>query len=128
MLVIPFLIGYAMGLRYLSIIRSDERIRQRAVTWLAMPAAIVLAWTLLRFLRWYGILTCAKTGWGTRHNGAEVSLNTRVSEIHQPEPAPALTGQTAPTGAATVQFGRREPHYYPTSDPWAEQRPSTDSW
>ncbi len=74
MLVIPFLIGYAQGLRYLSIIRSDERIRQRAMTWLAMPLAIVLAWTLLRSLRWYGILTCAKTGWGTRQNGAEVSL------------------------------------------------------
>ncbi|MFF9819395.1 glycosyltransferase [Streptomyces sp. NPDC014006] len=79
MLVIPFLIGYAQGLRYLSIIRSDERIRQRAVTWLAMPLAIVLAWTLLRFLRWYGILTCAKTGWGTRQAGAEVSLGTQAA-------------------------------------------------
>ncbi|MFH8899114.1 glycosyltransferase [Streptomyces coeruleorubidus] len=80
MLVIPFLIGYAQGLRYLSIIRSDERIRQRAVTWLAMPLAIVLAWTLLRFLRWYGIFTCAKTGWGTRQAGAEVSLSPTAAE------------------------------------------------
>ncbi|MER5582302.1 glycosyltransferase [Streptomyces asoensis] len=74
MLVVPFLIGWAQGLRYLSIIRSDERIRSRALTWLAMPAAIVLAWTVLRWLRWYGIATCAKTGWGTRQNGAEVTL------------------------------------------------------
>ncbi|MGW2614128.1 glycosyltransferase [Streptomyces sp. NPDC001500] len=74
MLVVPFLIGWAQGLRYLSIIRSDERIRSRALTWLAMPAAILLAWTLLRWLRWYGIATCARTGWGTRQNGAEVSL------------------------------------------------------
>ncbi|MFJ3993243.1 glycosyltransferase [Streptomyces sp. NPDC090032] len=128
MLVIPFLIGYAMGLRYLSIIRSDERIRQRAVTWLAMPLAIVLAWTLLRFLRWYGILTCAKTGWGTRHNGAEVSLDTRVSEIRQPEPAPVLAGHPAPPRADTAQFGMQKPRYYPASDPWAEQRQSTDTW
>ncbi|WP_368396463.1 glycosyltransferase [Streptomyces sclerotialus] len=76
MLVVPFLIGWAQGLRYLSIIRSDERIRSRLVTWLAMPGAIVLAWTLLRWLRWYGIATCAKTGWGTRQNGAEVSLTS----------------------------------------------------
>ncbi|MFE4997710.1 glycosyltransferase [Streptomyces mirabilis] len=74
MLVVPFLIGWAQGLRYLSIIRSDERIRSRALTWLAMPAAILLAWTVLRWLRWYGIATCAKTGWGTRENGAEVTL------------------------------------------------------
>ncbi|MEU9477727.1 glycosyltransferase [Streptomyces sp. NPDC048191] len=78
MLVVPFLIGWAQGLRYLSIIRSDERIRSRALTWLAMPAAIVLAWTVLRWLRWYGILTCAKTGWGTRQNGAEVTLADAV--------------------------------------------------
>ncbi|MER6617552.1 glycosyltransferase [Streptomyces xantholiticus] len=79
MLVIPFLIGYAQGLRYLSIIRSDERIRSRALTWLMMPLAIVLAWTVLRFLRWYGIFTCARTGWGTRQNGAEVTLGGQSS-------------------------------------------------
>ncbi|MEU2582198.1 glycosyltransferase [Streptomyces avermitilis] len=82
MLVVPFLIGWAQGLRYLSIIRSDERIRSRLLTWLAMPAAIVLAWTLLRWLRWYGMATCAKTGWGTRQNGAEVTLT-------EPAPTPA---------------------------------------
>ncbi len=79
MLVVPFLIGWAQGLRYLSIIRSDERIRSRVVTWLAMPAAILLAWTVLRWLRWYGIITCAKTGWGTRQNGAEVALADSVT-------------------------------------------------
>lgn len=83
MLVVPFLIGWAQGLRYLSIIRSDERIRSRLLTWLTMPGAIVLAWTLLRWLRWYGIVTCAKTGWGTRQNGAEVSL------APHPSPTPA---------------------------------------
>ncbi|WP_333737344.1 glycosyltransferase [Streptomyces sp. IBSBF 2806] len=81
MLVVPFLIGWAQGLRYLSIIRSDERIRSRALTWLAMPAAILLAWTVLRWLRWYGIATCAKTGWGTRQNGAEVSLTERPTTV-----------------------------------------------
>lgn len=73
-LIVPFLIGWAQALRYLSIIRSDERIRQRLVTWLLMPLAVVGSWTVLRFMRWYGMATCARTGWGTRQNGAEVAL------------------------------------------------------
>lgn len=74
MLVVPFLIGWAQGLRYLGVIRSDERIRSRVLTWLMTPLAIVMGWTVLRVLHWYGMATCAKTGWGTRQNGAEVSL------------------------------------------------------
>lgn len=74
-LIVPFLIGWAQALRYLGIIRSDERIRQRAVTWLLMPLAVVGSWTVLRAMRWYGMATCARTGWGTRQNGAEVTLD-----------------------------------------------------
>jgi hyaluronan synthase len=82
-LLVPFLIGWAQALRYLGVIRSDERMRQRAVTWLLMPLAVAGAWTVLRAMRWYGAATCARTGWGTRQNGAEVSLAAA-------EPAPAL--------------------------------------
>lgn len=78
-LIVPYLIGWAQALRYLSIIRSDERIRQRIVTWLLMPLAVVGSWTVLRFLRWYGMATCARTGWGTRQNGAEVALATAAA-------------------------------------------------
>ena len=80
MLLVPFLIGWAQGLRYLGVIRTDERIRSRVMTWLAMPLAIILAWTVLRWLRWYGIATCANTGWGTRQNGAEVSLGASLGQ------------------------------------------------
>jgi hyaluronan synthase len=73
-LIVPFAIGWAQALRYLGIIRSDERIRSRCLTWLLMPLAVVSAWTVLRAMRWYGIATCARTGWGTRQNGAEVTL------------------------------------------------------
>jgi hyaluronan synthase len=75
-LIVPFLIGWAQALRYLGVIRSDERIRSRAVTWLLMPLAVVGSWTVLRVMRWYGMATCARTGWGTRQNGAEVTLDT----------------------------------------------------
>ncbi|HWM96932.1 MAG TPA: glycosyltransferase [Streptosporangiaceae bacterium] len=80
-LIVPFLIGWAQALRYLGVIRSDERIRSRAVTWLLMPLAVVGSWTVLRVMRWYGMATCARTGWGTRQNGAEVTLDA---------PAPAV--------------------------------------
>lgn len=46
-----------------------------------MPAAILLTWTVLRWLRWYGIATCARTGWGTRQNGAEVSLTETPTTV-----------------------------------------------
>jgi hyaluronan synthase len=74
-LLVPILIGWAQALRYLGVIRSDERIRHRAVTWLLMPAAVLASWTILRAMRWYGMATCARTGWGTRQHGAEVALN-----------------------------------------------------
>lgn len=88
-LFVPFLIGYAQGLRYLSVFRSDERLRSRALTWLMMPLAVVWAWTALRWLRWYGAATCARTGWGTRQDGAEVSLDSPVQD------KPAMAGTAA---------------------------------
>ncbi|MFF3494799.1 glycosyltransferase [Streptomyces sp. NPDC002795] len=96
MLWIPFLLGWAQGLRYLGIIRTDERIRSRLLTWLMMPLAIIMAWTWFRWLRWYGIVTCAKTGWGTRQNGAEVSLAGGT-----PTPQPSVS--TPGTPLAVVQ-------------------------
>lgn len=78
-LVVPFLIGWAQALRYLSIARSDERLGRRLVTWLLMPLAVVGSWTVLRVMRWYGMATCARTGWGTRQHGAEVALTTAVA-------------------------------------------------
>lgn len=88
-LIVPFLIGWAQALRYLGIIRSDERIRHRAVTWLLMPLAVIGSWTVLRAMRWYGIATCARTGWGTRQHGAEVTLDAPA-----PAPAPLLDDDT----------------------------------
>jgi cellulose synthase/poly-beta-1,6-N-acetylglucosamine synthase-like glycosyltransferase len=112
MLVIPFLIAYAQGLRYLSIIRSDVRIRFQLVTWSMMPIAVILAWTHLRFMRWYGIFTCAKTGWGTRQKGAEVSLGGGSAGVMTPVPPTAKlydpdTETTLNTEQAPLRTGRR---------------------
>jgi hyaluronan synthase len=90
--VVPFLVGWVQTLRYLSIVRSDERIRSRILSWLLTPLAVVLSWTVLRGVRWYAMATCAKTGWGTRQNGAEVSLGGQAAALTAvPAPgAPAL--------------------------------------
>ncbi|MFF0139727.1 glycosyltransferase [Streptomyces sp. NPDC005227] len=79
-LIVPVLIGWAQALRYLGVIRNDERIRERALTWLLMPVAVVASWTVLRTMRWYGMATCARTGWGTRQQGAEVTLDAPAAE------------------------------------------------
>ncbi|MGW0581935.1 glycosyltransferase [Streptomyces sp. NPDC002920] len=80
-LVVPFLIGWAQGLRYLSIARSDETFAGRLATWLLMPLAVAGSWTVLRAMRWYGMATCARTGWGTRQNGAEVALDRQAPAV-----------------------------------------------
>ncbi|MFE3019999.1 glycosyltransferase [Streptomyces sp. NPDC059256] len=124
-LLIPFLIGWAQGLRYLSIIRSDERIRSRIVTWMLMPLAVVFAWTVLRFMRWYGAATCANTGWGTRQGGAEVSLDGASASAAQPSGTPA-DAEPSPAGQSPAgqsyggQSGTGQPGAGPVdTEPWA---------
>jgi hyaluronan synthase len=80
-LVVPFLIGWAQALRFLSIARSDETFTGRLATWLLMPLAVTAAWTVLRVMRWYGMATCARTGWGTRQHGAEVALASTAASL-----------------------------------------------
>lgn len=77
-LFVPFLIGWAQGLRYLTVVRDDEKWWSRVGTWTLMPLAVIWSWTVLRWLRWYGMATCGNTGWGTRQNGAEVTLDPPV--------------------------------------------------
>ncbi|GHA46987.1 hypothetical protein GCM10010345_59350 [Streptomyces canarius] len=61
------------------------------------------AWTWYRRLRWYGILTCARTGRGSHRNGAEVSLVGGTSSARPPA--------SAAISATPV---------YATTDPWYE--------
>lgn len=88
-LLVPVLIGWAQALRYLSVVRSDEKVRSRVVTWLLMPLAVIGSWTVLRWMRWYGMVTCAKTGWGTRQSGAEVTMSL-IEDAHPTAKMPTL--------------------------------------
>jgi len=74
LLFIPLFVGYGRSLRYLTIRRYDEPWWSQVLTYLLAPLVAIWAYTVLRFIWWYGIATCLKTGWGTRQNGVEVSL------------------------------------------------------
>lgn len=68
LLLIPLAVGYGQGLRYLTVSRSDESFWYRFVTYLCQPIPSLWSFFVLRFLRYYAIATCLKTGWGTRQD------------------------------------------------------------
>lgn len=68
LLVIPVLVGYGQGLRYLTVWRSDESFMYRFTTYLMQPIPALWTYFVLRFVRYYAIATCLRTGWGTRQD------------------------------------------------------------
>jgi len=73
--VIPIAVGYAQACRYLLVGRSDESVRSQLVTVALSPLATLWSFVVLRAVRWYGMVTCLKTGsWGTRET-VEVTLS-----------------------------------------------------
>jgi hyaluronan synthase len=73
LVVVPVLIAYGQGLRYFTVRRSDQSRWSQWVTYLLTPVTALWVFFGLRVIRWYGMATCLKTGWGTRKK-IEVSL------------------------------------------------------
>lgn len=73
LVAVPVLVGYAQTLRYLTVRRSDQSLGYQWATWALTPIAVVWALVVLRAIRWYGVATCWRTGWGTRKT-VEVAL------------------------------------------------------
>jgi hyaluronan synthase len=82
---VPVVLDYARSLRYLTVTRADESFRSQLLTWALSPLMSLWAFAVLRFVRFYAIATCTRTGWGTRQNGAEVTL----APAPAPVPVPA---------------------------------------
>jgi hyaluronan synthase len=78
LLVVPILVGYGQALRYLGIARSDQSFRSQLLTVALSPLATLWAFTVLRVVRWYGMATCRKTGWGTRKT-VEVTMQAALA-------------------------------------------------
>lgn len=68
MLVVTAAIGLLQCLRYMTYRRSDVSLRSQLLTLAMFPLAALWAFFVLRGIRWYGIATCWKTGWGTRQS------------------------------------------------------------
>lgn len=71
--LIPVLIAYGQGLRYFTVRRSDQSRWSQIATYMLTPVTALWVFFGLRVIRWYGMATCLKTGWGTRSK-VEVSL------------------------------------------------------
>ncbi len=65
-ILIPILVGYGQGLRYLTVKRSDESFKSQLLTFTLAIFTTVWSFFVLRAVRWYSILTCRKGGWATR--------------------------------------------------------------
>jgi hyaluronan synthase len=66
MLGFSLLVCYCVGIKYLTIARSDQGLGFQIGTLLMAPAMLVWTALVLRPLRIYSIATCYRTGWGTR--------------------------------------------------------------
>jgi hyaluronan synthase len=64
--MIGLLLMYVVTLRVFIIKRSDETFLQLLLQWLMSPLIIIWGWLVFRPLRIYAMMTCYKTGWGTR--------------------------------------------------------------
>ncbi|HEY4964177.1 MAG TPA: glycosyltransferase [Candidatus Saccharimonadales bacterium] len=66
LILVPILVGYGEGLFYLTIKRSDVSFKSQMLTYSTSIFATFWSFFVLRFVRWYAIVTCRKAGWGTR--------------------------------------------------------------
>ncbi len=64
--LLALILTYAAASGYLMIQRDDQTLRRQLVTFLCAPLTGLWTILVLRPLRIYAMLTCRKTGWGTR--------------------------------------------------------------
>ena len=66
LLLIPLGLGFVQSARYFTVERSDVTISGEIVQFLLAPLASLYSIVVMRGFRFYGMLTCLKTGWNTR--------------------------------------------------------------
>jgi hyaluronan synthase len=79
-LAIPFLVTYLMSVRYIMFTRSDQPYRSQLFTYFLAPFVVLWGYLYVRPLRFYAILTCLETGWGTRQE-VEVKLQPHAKQV-----------------------------------------------
>lgn len=82
--MVILLCSYLVALRNLLINRSDHPAESQLNTYLLAPLCLLWSMLVLRPLRVYGMLTCAKSGWVTR---AKVEVGLSEASVLESEPA-----------------------------------------
>lgn len=93
--VVPVIIGYGQGIRYLGVRRSDQSLLSQCVTFLLSPLMAVYSFTILRALRIWAMLTATSVGWGTRQR-VEVRLHGPMELASSVRPASSLVSVPDP--------------------------------
>ena len=85
MLTIAFLLSYATTIRSLTVRRSDETLRQQLGVYALSPLVLFWALFVYRPLRLFGMVSCLRTGWGTRQVVETQASPVRVeAPVHPP--------------------------------------------
>jgi hyaluronan synthase len=113
-IIVPVILGYVTTLPYLTVRRSDEPFWSRIFTWLLTPLAVIWTFTVLRMWRWYGALTCRKTGWGTRK---KIEVTTETPEHHMHPVTKVVTIMTLVVVAAICTSRVVAPDFGPSLVP-----------
>jgi hyaluronan synthase len=79
LVIVPVIFSFLAGTRYLTIRRSDMNRASQIFTYLLSPVAGLWSLFVLRLIRFYGVITCLKTGWGTRQ---KVEVLRHTDEKH----------------------------------------------
>jgi hyaluronan synthase len=81
LLIIPVAVGYGQATRYFMVHRVGTPFHIQLLVYLAAPVLTLYCFFGLRFLRWYAMFTCLKTGWGTREEVESLTVSTPKTEL-----------------------------------------------
>ena len=96
MLLIAVLLSYGTTIRSLTVRRSDETLRQQLGVYALSPLVLFWALFVYRPLRLFGMVSCLRTGWGTRQI-VESSASSAPASPVVPPPATLALAETRRT-------------------------------
>jgi hyaluronan synthase len=96
-IMVVLLCSYLVALRNLMIVRTDQAAESQLNTYLLAPVCLLWTMLVLRPLRLYAMITCAKSGWVTR---AKVEVG--IAQLGGAPPRPALPASSPYISAADL--------------------------
>jgi hyaluronan synthase len=97
MLTIAMLLSYATTVRTLTVRRSDETLGQQLGVYALSPLVVLWALLVYRPLRLFGMVSCLRTGWGTRQTVETPTRPSPRTDIPVPPPATLTFAETRQT-------------------------------